>query len=332
MRLGLIIWTLVLFITLTGEAQDYNLSQYHVVPQLSNPAESGMITRDFRAHAGYRNQWRAISNAFETSMASYDMPLLRKRVESSYFGAGIVVVRDKAGKSALGTMEAKGTVAYHIAMNRYSSLSAGVLIGYTQRTINLSDLSWDSQFNGVGYDPVLNDNEFINHDSRGYVESAVGLHWLHRKEIKYALGYSAFHYGQNQSFLRGENDKLFFRQVFTAELQNTINALDATYFVRAQKQSGALEIQGGFRTKYRVGVDSRYTNVKTSSALMAGVMYRWRDAIVPLLGYEFKKAALVWISYDINISPLKTATNLRGGWEIHLVYMGVLKDRRVKLR
>jgi hypothetical protein len=55
----------------------------------------------------------------------------------------------------------------------------------------------------------------------------------------------------------------------------------------------------------------------------------YNDAIIPYIGLEFKSLHLGY-SYDINVSPLKTASNSIGGNEISLIYIKKPGDPNAK--
>ena len=58
-------------------------------------------------------------------------------------------------------------------------------------------------------------------------------------------------------------------------------------------------------------------NVEYETSLYTGIYYRPNDAVIPYIGMGTTKMQL-GLSYDINISSLKTATQSRGGFEISL--------------
>jgi hypothetical protein len=51
-----------------------------------------------------------------------------------------------------------------------------------------------------------------------------------------------------------------------------------------------------------------------------GSWYRWGDAINPYVGLEINNLH-IGISYDINVSALRAASNYRGGLELSLIYI-----------
>ena len=68
-------------------------------------------------------------------------------------------------------------------------------------------------------------------------------------------------------------------------------------------------------------MDSRYTGNKTASSISFGTYYRYADAIITYFNIDYKKQLSIGISYDINVSKLKIASNLRGGAEVTLIYI-----------
>ena len=55
--------------------------------------------------------------------------------------------------------------------------------------------------------------------------------------------------------------------------------------------------------------------------LTAGAFYRLRDAVVPVVKVKYNSLAL-GVSYDVNTSSLKPASNMAGGLEITLFHTG----------
>jgi hypothetical protein len=53
----------------------------------------------------------------------------------------------------------------------------------------------------------------------------------------------------------------------------------------------------------------------------AGAYYRHKDAVIPVFKLRYKDLSL-GVSYDVNISGLKAASNMRGGYEIMLIKTG----------
>jgi len=314
-------------------AQDYSFSQFFQSPLSTNPAYSGSSERDYRAILQYRNQWNGLGDAYQTMGASYDMALLRKPRQTNSLGVGGFIFNDKAGKSKLGTMVMAGSAAYHLGIDNYNSLSFGLSAGYTQRSINVDGLAWDSQYNGLAYDPTLPSGENFASNAKGLPDAGYGLIWTHQrtKAFRYELGLSSRHFFQKQSFTEINQDKLFPVHIFHGGITTEQGALMMDYFLRVSNQSLLFNAEVAVIAKYRVGMDSKFTNSRTSSALSVGGLYRYGDAVAVIMGYEFKRTLTIFMSYDFTISKLSRYNNSFGGPEFSLRYEGFLTQNRIRL-
>jgi hypothetical protein len=59
----------------------------------------------------------------------------------------------------------------------------------------------------------------------------------------------------------------------------------------------------------------------------AGAFLRWKDAILPVVKMDMQSLSVA-ISYDVNVSPLKTASMGRGGYELSLTWTGFVNRER----
>ena len=57
----------------------------------------------------------------------------------------------------------------------------------------------------------------------------------------------------------------------------------------------------------------------------AGAFMRWKDAMIPVAKMEYKPFTIS-VSYDANVSQLKTASNSRGGFELSISYQTFLNS------
>ncbi len=55
--------------------------------------------------------------------------------------------------------------------------------------------------------------------------------------------------------------------------------------------------------------------------IYGGLYYRIKDALAPLVGYQFRKTRLL-LSYDVTLSKLMTPGRANGGPEISFVHIG----------
>jgi hypothetical protein len=70
-------------------------------------------------------------------------------------------------------------------------------------------------------------------------------------------------------------------------------------------------------------------NEENPTNVYIGSWVRFGDAVIPYVGLEFGEFQ-IGTSYDVNISPLKIASNARGGIELSMIYIKKYTDPSVK--
>jgi type IX secretion system PorP/SprF family membrane protein len=314
-------------------AQDYFYSQFYNQPLMINPALTGQFRGDFRVSGHYRSQWSALGEPFLTPSAAFDSKVIKQAGSRNYLAAGGYVLHDKAGKSGLSNFHIAANTAYNLAIDRKSSLAFGLQAAYIQRSISFDGLAWDSQYDGTIYDPSRPTGEFFAAQKTSGLDLAAGV--VYSKEInrdmELVAGLAQFHYRQRQSFLGTDLDRLYGRQTLYAHLDQRTDLLDITYHFRLFKQSRALMLETGAQAVYRLGTDSRHSNINRSSGIIGGFYYRLQDAASIHAGFEFRRAYQAFVSYDVNLSKLRIATGMRGGFEICLVYKDWFVRKQMKV-
>jgi type IX secretion system PorP/SprF family membrane protein len=169
---------LIIFISVLsfGEvmAQDIHFSQFYDSPLNMSPALTG-TDAPFRANINYRNQWSAFGKPFQTIAGSVDMALLKKKDKGAFIGAGLNFFQDKAGQTGLAKMLIAGNISSVLKTGSNSNLSIGFQGAYNQRSINLSNVRWDNQFNGTAYDPSLASGEASGILKKSFFDLGAGL-------------------------------------------------------------------------------------------------------------------------------------------------------------
>lgn len=104
--------------------------------------------------------------------------------------------------------------------------------------------------------------------------------------------------------------------------ENSILHLSAVH----SRQAGATNtVLGG---TFGLNVNGDMENPTT---FYAGSWLRLGDAVIPYLGMEFSDFRL-GVTYDVNVSSLKTASQSRGGIEISLIYIKRAPGAEKKIR
>jgi type IX secretion system PorP/SprF family membrane protein len=291
-----------------------------------------MFEETFRATIVHRDQWKSVFPGYKTNLIDAQYKLL-SYYNDNYTGFGLSIVQDEAGKASQKLFSIKGNVAYHLLANSKNLLSAGAQIGYFQKSIDWTGLAWDAQFNGIEYDPTLDDQEKLISRRDGTIDLSAGINWRKKVDAKNKINLSAAIHHTNQSlqYIRKGEERFRYRQTFSGSWFIKGEQIDMQYHALYQRQGGAMQVMLGAQGSYRLGGDSRYTNVKTSSALIAGVYYRYQDAIHPMIAFEFKRMAILGVGYDIRINKIPGIDKLMGGPEINLTYLGSFDRKRMKL-
>jgi type IX secretion system PorP/SprF family membrane protein len=321
----------LLFCGAHGNAQDVHFSQFFDAPLVLNPAVAGDIEGDQRVALFHRTQWQSVGSPFRTHALSYDVPVFRGRMRGRYLGVGVHAFSDRAGSTRFGDTQGNLSVSYALRSGERTLIALGLQGGYGQRSAVLNGMRWDSQYNGAGYDPSLPSGETAASSTSAFIDLGAGL--LCRGEtvggLQWSSGVAVMHLNQPGISLFGSaEDRLLRRYTAHAELRISGDRWTWMPKVYVSQQGAAREVIFGTLMHRRIGQDSRYTTDKTSSAFHLGLFYRWNDAVVPMLRFEHRRKLAIGLSYDINVSRLRSSTHLRGGMEISLQWVGAFSDQR----
>jgi type IX secretion system PorP/SprF family membrane protein len=328
-------------------AQDIHFSQFNQSPLTLNPSLAG-TTVWIRAAMQYRTQWSAVTVPYRTIGASFDVKSKRRWIKIEHetakfrqsgengFGWGVNVYNDKAGDGRMGTLQANASLAYQVYMSARSMLALGMQGGILQRSIDFSELHWGTQYDqnsSTGYNASLppdkavagGDNNFIRPDL------STGVIYTYKKNERYmrggdqmdiTLGAALFHVNQPKYSFLGTGEKLYQRIVIHGHsmigIPNSSIALAPGFAI--MKQGPNQEIFMGMMVRYMLKEDSKYTGFVKGSSISAGGYYRNKDAFVATALFEFASYG-VGLSYDFNVSGLKTVSSGRGGLEITLRFL-----------
>lgn len=324
-------------------AQDVHFSQFNMTPLILNPALTG-VEGDQRAYLNYKNQWQGmgISGAtYSTSLFSFDMRLFKKKWRKGYLGAGTNAYKDVAGDLKLGTTQLNLSIAGIVFINETQLFSGGLQGGYVQKSLSAAPMQWDSQYDAStgAFNSSLPSNDITSVPVVRYGDFSAGIAWNYdtkqstlsaHDQLKINFGLAAFNinrpkqnfYKNTSSSAVGNNDKLYSRFVVHGNaligIKNTNGAL--TPNVVLFKQGPSYELNMGMLFRWTLKEPSVYTGAFKEMAFSFGAQYRVRDAIIPMMLFEYSHYAL-GLSYDVTTSSLTQGTHGRGGFEISLKYV-----------
>jgi type IX secretion system PorP/SprF family membrane protein len=302
--------------------QDIHFSQFTETPILRNPALAGIFSGDLRIQAVYRNQWNSVTTPYQTSSinAEYKLPVGQG---DDFLTLGGAILYDKAGTIALTATHVLPVLNFHKSLsaekNRY--LSAGFAAGIVQRSLDWSKMTTNNQYNGTNFDPTLSAGESFLNNNYLYFDGSAGLSFNTQigenpdNNIFLGAAYHHFNKSASVSFFNSPDVQLIPKLVFSAGVRMSVNDFAyVTFNGDYSKQGTSSEMIGGmlYSLKLDDPTDPHYV-------ISGGGFLRWKDAFIPIIKIEVSPLAFA-VSYDVNVSTLKAASQSRGGFELSISY------------
>lgn len=317
MRSSLLFISLIVFF-LKAEGQDIHFSQFNASPMNLNPGLAGQFDGDYRLVANHRNQWRSVTQPYNTTGGSADA---RNPLDIENVGAGISMYSDKAGDSQLSTLQLNLAASYikPVSSDSLHSISVGIQTGLTHRKINYEDLSFDEQYDNGIYNPNAGTGESFARDSRTYLNLNLGAAWFWKIDTRKAItaGIAVHNISRpKQSFYNDPEIRLSMRWTAHAAAEWPVSE-------KFDVVPSILYMHQGPHRQFTLGGLGRY-RLKDFPGIYRAVFLGWhgrtRDAGFVTAGLEYDNWR-IGLSYDINFSQLNVASNHRGGFEISAVYI-----------
>ncbi|BAV08572.1 type IX secretion system membrane protein, PorP/SprF family [Filimonas lacunae] len=322
-QVGFAIWVVCLFISLHPHAQDLHFSQYFNAPLLVNPANTGFAPDvDYRVGINYRNQWANITNnPYKTMSAWGDVQLFNNRFENGWLGLGGALLRDVAGAGGLTSTSVQGSVAWHQMLGLASLLSAGFSGGYTNKRVDFTKLTFDDQWNNKFFDITIPNGEPFAYSSVGYLDLNLGVNYAF-----FASHSAYFNAGVSVMHLNKPKESFFSNQTAGQELERRYNVfvnaslkLNDQWIVNPNiyysRMADATETVLGINANYNLSGDG-------NTQLIGGLYYRNKDAIIPMVGYQWSEFKLT-VNYDATTSGLSSYNQTKGAYELSLTKTGL---------
>ncbi|WP_254639790.1 PorP/SprF family type IX secretion system membrane protein [Chitinophaga sp. GbtcB8] len=330
----------VLLMVITGTyatqavtAQDIHLSQFYETPILRNPALIGIFNGDIRVQAVYRNQWNSVTVPYQTGTFSGEMKF-PVGMSNNFVTAGLQLSYDRAGTSRLQSVQVLPALNFHksLSADKSSFLSLGIMGGLVQRQFDPSHLTFNNQYTNGRFDPYAPTGEDGRLALRGYsyLDAGIGLSYNGTigENTSYFVGAAAYHLNRPKvSFYKDAGIELDMKFTFNAGI--TVPVSENVKVIGQYNQ-----LHQGTYTEYIGGAMVGYglldQGLESDRGIYGGLFLRWNDAIVPTVKLDMGSWE-VGMSYDANISSLRTASQTFGGFEISLVFKDFLNSRNSTL-
>jgi len=309
-------------LSLQAWGQDLHFSQYYNAPMLVNPANTGFNPDfDFRAGINYRNQWASVGTPYKTMSAWGDVKLLGNRIENGWVGLGGMLWKDQAGSGSLTGTTGMLSLAYHQMLGYNSLLSGGFSVGYTQKRIDVTKLTFDDQWNGVFFDANIPTFEPFATNQVSYVDLQAGINYAYfaSENFYFNAGVSVMHINTpRETFFDASISNNEISRRYNVFLNASVKVLDTWILnpnIYVSMVGNSREILAGINANRDLGDNG-------ARQLIMGVYYRNNDAVIPLFGYQINDLKMTF-NYDATISSLSKSNLTRGAYEISIVKSGI---------
>jgi type IX secretion system PorP/SprF family membrane protein len=314
-------------------AQDIHFSQFFEAPLLRNPSLAGIFTGDIRVQGVYRSQWGSVTVPYRTGSfdIEYKKPIGRG---DDFLTTGAQLLYDRSGSNNFTTTNILPALNYHKALsaekNQY--LSLGFMAGLVQKRIDASKITTNNQFDGNGFNPSLGTGEAFTNTNFSYFDASVGMSFnsaIKDKETdNFFVGLAYHHFNRpKNSFYKDPSIELNPKWVGSVGVRFSLN--ETSFFTLQSdysKQGQYNETILGALYSYKLGAD--YEN--PDYVVHFGGFLRLKDAFIPVVKLDFGSLS-AGLSYDVNVSQLRTASQGRGGFELSLSYRKFLdRDNSTK--
>lgn len=302
---------LYLFSCFILRAQDIHWSQINQLQSFQNPSYIGQYNEDIKFTFAAKDQWRSVTKPYQTYFASFDTRLRK----FEWLSIGCNVFTDVTGDGSLRTNQFNFISKIESKINSKLSSSFGIDIGFTNKNIDFSYFKFDNQYDGFKYNSTLSSNESYSNTSFNFPTIGIGFLSTYKlkKNHELSMGFSIYNIN---------NPKESFYQIEVSRpIRNVLN-LTYNYFNKNHLIISTINVvqQGTYHEILLGTLDNIKINNKKIHHLHTGIAYRYLDALILHFGLSYKKSKLI-ISYDINTSKLKVASNGRGSLEINLQYL-----------
>ncbi len=323
--------TIPIFITLVialcpwlaASSQDIHFSQFFETPLWRNPSLAGIYTGDIRVQAVYRDQWNSITNAYKTGSLNAEFKMHIGK-SNDFITTGLQIIYDKAGTISWTSTHVLPVLNYHksLSNDRNKYLSLGFMGGWVQRRFDQSKITTNSQYDNGGV------GENFTSPQYNYLDASVGMSYNSsigdNVNNNFFIGAAYHHINKpGNSFYRNTGIEMHPKLVFSVGLR--FGVTDNTYMTVLADQSiqgGFKEIVGGAMCGLKIGEDAD----NPAYTIHAGAFLRWNDAIIPVVKLDYNPFSVA-LSYDVNISKLKTTSYGKGGFELSVSYIGFHKNK-----
>lgn len=310
------------------EAQQIHSSLFYATPVFNNPALSAMSGGNMLLGTSYRNQWKMLGADFKTKTVNFGKTVVFSR-KGHIAGMEFSLLQDNAG--GLKTTNLNFSFAPDLVFSvgsQQSRLRFGLLGGFITKKYNTADLTFENQFTGTGFDPMLPNGEpalvgkkTVPVISFGFLYYSIPKQ-LERRQANPFLGFAFNNIVKS--------DASFYENAYVYEQTarfvahggirfDNQYAFEITPMVNYMKEAISSELSAGINLKYNMASFTSTNNSRSKRNLSVGYMYRRKGGAVYYMGGEMRNV-IIGIAYDSNSEGLKVGIAPKQSIEVCLKY------------
>lgn len=320
---------IVIFSAFSLKAQDVHLSQIIFSSQTINPAAYGNHDGWERFGVHQKNQ-NLSTGKYSTSLFYFDAPMIKSNLQmaKAHVGLGLQAYNDVSGNGSVVNRAVKMGISTILPVTRTSIISFGAEGGIMQQSVNTSKLTFGNQFDGNDFNPT-----YLNYEGLRFPtnvvnpEVAAGLMYrfknydrvlMKQRDFWFQTGVSAYHLLTTKKAISQYDLMMPRKYVFHAEMENMItnglmlNVKFNQYLQQKQYQS----IITAIVTTQLNDHSQRLTSNKPMR-FGGGISYRYKDAVIPVVVFEWNEFILMGSS---DIRTNKKLNTLFGGFEFSIKF------------
>jgi len=296
---------------------DPHFTQNYTYPMYINPAMTGGSDGEYRASAIYRGQWGSVTNPYRTTGFSFD-----KRTNKN-IAVGVNVQNQSAGDGGFNYFNAAASVAYtgvKFGPGENHRMVFAMQFGVLNRSVDQSKFKWGEQWNPItGYNANHPVTETFAATSSTVLDIGAGALYYDtysdRKANAFA-GFSAYHLNKPKDPIISSGNT----ELNTIPMRYVVHGgISFNISDRARIIPHLLYMRQGTASEKMFGTYVQY-NINEETDIMLGGYYRFKDAVAPFLGFDYKNF-VVGVSYDVNASKLGPMARNVNSFEISFSYI-----------
>ncbi|HAI74733.1 MAG TPA: hypothetical protein DCM08_00665 [Microscillaceae bacterium] len=314
--------------------EDFNFTQYHNTPMMTNPAMFS-IGRDINILFNYRTQPNATGQNFTTAMLSGIYPIMNRYSGQKFGAVGLGLLHDQPG-SFIRNNGIIGGYAYNfeipnsrvkrdkespdsvinemVRIRRFKhGISVGAQVGYFIRNVSFDGLTTGAQFQGGQFNPGIPLGENAQGLTRGYLTVTPGLMWSMTDtlgKIKASLGISWFNLNTPSTSFYGRGDNLPHHFVVTGNyLAFEKGRVEIIPTFRWVFRSGSNQVNFGVIGRYAISSGAGPKSFIKNGHVSLGLWYNFNNAFVSVVQFEQPK---YFVAMNFDLATTVNSTRWQG--------------------